>query len=330
MFLHSSAFQAAPGTLHKDKPLPIPPTLRDLPPPPPPDRPHSIGADARPQRRPLPCTPTDCPARDKPPPVPSNRQGDLWPSRPIPKAPSVAHSPGDHWPGRELSNRHSLPFSLPSQMDSRPESHRLGSTLSLDNPVVSGSTGGEGRLWGTESAKVPFSHLHQNRAFLCQGRGRQELVIARQGRTVRGLLRDVLSCLLGAGLKSQRVLHSYLWAVVSHNFTIPVHLWILKNRDCFALGAGVVKKYNSHMSDCSPVKPAHSSNDKQSKILVKFGSVLINNVMVYNVVVQNTALQEKPEAVWLPLIPFAYFFLLKSPAFLKNRNWSRYIFSQTD
>ncbi|NXC76681.1 CBL ligase, partial [Anhinga anhinga] len=127
--------KAAPGTLHKDKPLPIPPTLRDLPPPPPPDRPHSIGTEGRPQRRPLPCTPGDCPSRDKPPPVPSNRQADLWPSRPIPKAPSVALSPGDPWTGRELSNRHSLPFSLPSQMDSRADSHRLGSTLSLDNPV---------------------------------------------------------------------------------------------------------------------------------------------------------------------------------------------------
>ncbi|KAF1649076.1 UNVERIFIED_CONTAM: E3 ubiquitin-protein ligase CBL, partial [Eudyptes robustus] len=127
--------KAAPGTLHKDKPLPIPPTLRDLPPPPPPDRPHSIGTEGRPQRRPLPCTPGDCPSRDKPPPVPSNRQADLWPSRPIPKAPSVALSPGDPWAGRELSNRHSLPFSLPSQMDSRADSHRLGSTLSLDNPV---------------------------------------------------------------------------------------------------------------------------------------------------------------------------------------------------
>uniref|UniRef100_A0A8V5H8Q5 E3 ubiquitin-protein ligase CBL n=1 Tax=Melopsittacus undulatus TaxID=13146 RepID=A0A8V5H8Q5_MELUD len=127
--------KAAPGALHKDKPLPIPPTLRDLPPPPPPDRPHSIGTEGRPQRRPLPCTPGDCPSRDKPPPVPSNRQADLWPSRPIPKAPSVALSPGDPWAGRELSNRHSLPFSLPSQIESRPESHRLGSTLSLDNPV---------------------------------------------------------------------------------------------------------------------------------------------------------------------------------------------------
>ncbi|XP_017593854.1 PREDICTED: LOW QUALITY PROTEIN: E3 ubiquitin-protein ligase CBL, partial [Corvus brachyrhynchos] len=131
--------KAAPGALHKDKPLPIPPTLRDLPPPPPPDRPHSLGTEGRPQRRPLPCTPGDCPARDKPPPLPSNRQGDLWPARPIPKAPAAAVSPGDVWAGRELSNRHSLPFSLPSQMESRAESLRLGSTLSLDNPGSSNS-----------------------------------------------------------------------------------------------------------------------------------------------------------------------------------------------
>ncbi|XP_077695793.1 E3 ubiquitin-protein ligase CBL isoform X3 [Eretmochelys imbricata] len=127
--------KAAPGPLHKDKPLPVPPTLRDLPPPPPPDRPYSIGAESRPQRRPLPCTPGDCPSRDKLPLVPSSRQGEPWPLRPIPKAPSVALSPSDPWAGRELTNRHSLPFSLPSQMDSRPDAPRHGSTLSLDTTV---------------------------------------------------------------------------------------------------------------------------------------------------------------------------------------------------
>ncbi|XP_054853624.1 E3 ubiquitin-protein ligase CBL [Eublepharis macularius] len=128
--------KAMPGSLHKDKPLPIPPTHRDLPPPPPPDRPHSIAAaDTRPQRRPLPCTPGDCPSRDKLPPMPSNRQGELWPSRPIPKAPAVALSPSEPWASRELTNRHSLPFSLPSQMDTRPEAHRHGSTLSLEATV---------------------------------------------------------------------------------------------------------------------------------------------------------------------------------------------------
>ncbi|XP_030393914.1 E3 ubiquitin-protein ligase CBL [Gopherus evgoodei] len=124
--------KAAPGPLHKDKPLPVPPTLRDLPPPPPPDRPYSIGAESRPQRRPLPCTPGDCPSRDKLPPVLSSRQGEPWPLRPVPKAPSVALSPSDPWAGRELTNRHSLPFALPSQMDSRPDAPRHGSTLSLD------------------------------------------------------------------------------------------------------------------------------------------------------------------------------------------------------
>ncbi|XP_059575931.1 E3 ubiquitin-protein ligase CBL-like [Alligator mississippiensis] len=124
--------KVVPSSLHKDKPLLIPPTLRDLPPPPPPDRPHSTGAESRPQRRPLPCTPGDCPVRDKLPPVPSNRQGEPWASRPVPKAPSVALSPNDPWAGRELTNRHLLPFSLPSLMDSRPDVHRHGSTLSLD------------------------------------------------------------------------------------------------------------------------------------------------------------------------------------------------------
>uniref|UniRef100_A0A8C8YV29 E3 ubiquitin-protein ligase CBL n=1 Tax=Prolemur simus TaxID=1328070 RepID=A0A8C8YV29_PROSS len=127
--------KAASGSLHKDKPLPVPPTLRDLPPPPPPDRPYSIGAENRPQRRPLPCTPGDCPSRDKLPPVPSSRVGDSWLSRPIPKVPVAAPSPSDPWTGRELTNRHSLPFSLPSQMEPRADVPRLGSTFSLDTSM---------------------------------------------------------------------------------------------------------------------------------------------------------------------------------------------------
>ncbi|XP_058519728.1 E3 ubiquitin-protein ligase CBL isoform X2 [Ochotona princeps] len=124
--------KTASASLHKDKPLPIPPTLRDLPPPPPPDRPYSGAAETRPQRRPLPCTPSDCPSRDKLPPVPSGRPGDSWLSRPIPKVPVAAPSPSDPWTGRELTNRHSLPFSLPSQMEPRADVSRLGSTFSLD------------------------------------------------------------------------------------------------------------------------------------------------------------------------------------------------------
>ncbi|KAF5921246.1 hypothetical protein HPG69_018646, partial [Diceros bicornis minor] len=130
-----TASKAASGSLHKDKPLPIPPTLRDLPPPPPPDRPYSVGAETRPQRRPLPCTPGDCPSRDKLPPVPSSRLGESWLPRPIPKVPVVAPNPSDPWIGRELTNRHSLPFSLPSQMEPRTDVLRLGSTFSLDTPM---------------------------------------------------------------------------------------------------------------------------------------------------------------------------------------------------
>lgn len=42
---------------HRDKPLPLPPALRELPPPPPPERPLLGGQDSRLQRRPLPSTP---------------------------------------------------------------------------------------------------------------------------------------------------------------------------------------------------------------------------------------------------------------------------------
>uniref|UniRef100_A0A2K5KHI7 E3 ubiquitin-protein ligase CBL n=1 Tax=Cercocebus atys TaxID=9531 RepID=A0A2K5KHI7_CERAT len=132
--------KAASGSLHKDKPLPVPPTLRDLPPPPPPDRPYSVGTESRPQRRPLPCTPGDCPSRDKLPPVPSSRLGDSWLPRPIPKVPVSAPSSSDPWTGRELTNRHSLPFSLPSQMEPRPDVPRLGSTFSLDTSMSMNSS----------------------------------------------------------------------------------------------------------------------------------------------------------------------------------------------
>uniref|UniRef100_A0A452VH40 E3 ubiquitin-protein ligase CBL n=1 Tax=Ursus maritimus TaxID=29073 RepID=A0A452VH40_URSMA len=127
--------KVASGSLHKDKPLPIPPTLRDLPPPPPPDRPYSVGAETRPQRRPLPCTPGDCPSRDKLPPVPSGRLGESWLPRPIPKVPVVAPNAGDPWTGRELTNRHSLPFSLPSQMEPRTDVSRLGGTFNVDTSM---------------------------------------------------------------------------------------------------------------------------------------------------------------------------------------------------
>ncbi|CAJ1063339.1 E3 ubiquitin-protein ligase CBL-like [Xyrichtys novacula] len=42
---------------HRDKPLPLPPALRELPPPPPPERPSLLGQDSRLQWRPLPSTP---------------------------------------------------------------------------------------------------------------------------------------------------------------------------------------------------------------------------------------------------------------------------------
>uniref|UniRef100_A0A8C9YM48 E3 ubiquitin-protein ligase CBL n=1 Tax=Sander lucioperca TaxID=283035 RepID=A0A8C9YM48_SANLU len=113
---------------HKDKPLPLPPALRDLPPPPPPDRPHTAGAapDGRLQRRPLPCTPGETP-RDKLPPTPPNRPLADWNSRPVPKAPTSSSS--------ELSNRHSLPLALPSALDTRSDSQKNNSSLSLDHQL---------------------------------------------------------------------------------------------------------------------------------------------------------------------------------------------------
>uniref|UniRef100_A0A672GUI4 E3 ubiquitin-protein ligase CBL n=1 Tax=Salarias fasciatus TaxID=181472 RepID=A0A672GUI4_SALFA len=126
---------------HKDKPLPLPPALRDLPPPPPPDRPHSAGTapDGRLQRRPLPCTPGE-PPRDKLPPTPPNRPLADWNSRPVPKAP-VSSLGGDLRAGvRELSNRHSLPLALPSALDTRSDSQKNNSSLSLDHQLVRAST----------------------------------------------------------------------------------------------------------------------------------------------------------------------------------------------
>lgn len=74
---------------HRDKPLPLPPALRELPPPPPPDRPPLAGQDSRLQRRPLPSTPDQ----------PSWASNYMVP-RPVTKAsvsplPATAHSTGE-------------------------------------------------------------------------------------------------------------------------------------------------------------------------------------------------------------------------------------------
>ncbi|XP_053547331.1 E3 ubiquitin-protein ligase CBL [Bombina bombina] len=125
----ASTSKASSSLHHKDKPLPVPPTLRDLPPPPPPDRPHSMVGDGRPQRRPLPSTPAE---------KSSGRSADPWLTRSVPKAPTSNLNPGDPWSGgRELTNRHSLPFTLPSLVDDRRDRH--GSTQSLDNTGISAS-----------------------------------------------------------------------------------------------------------------------------------------------------------------------------------------------
>ncbi|KAK2847194.1 hypothetical protein Q5P01_010193 [Channa striata] len=133
---------------------PVPPRLDllpDLPPPPPPDRPITSvpSSDGRLQRRPLPCTPGEPPPRDKLPPTPPNRPLTEWNSRPVPKAPTSASSSssssssstqvsslgGDIRAGvRELSNRHSLPLALPSSLDTRSDSQKNISCLSLDHP----------------------------------------------------------------------------------------------------------------------------------------------------------------------------------------------------
>ncbi|XP_059812950.1 E3 ubiquitin-protein ligase CBL [Hypanus sabinus] len=124
------------GSHKQDKPLPVPPLHRDLPPPPP-ERHPSANMDSRMQRRPLPSTPNDLPTRDKLPLAPPTRPGEPWHSRSQATKPSVQTlNLGDRWTGRELSNRHSLPLPLTSQMDTRMEAVRHSSSLGLDSPVA--------------------------------------------------------------------------------------------------------------------------------------------------------------------------------------------------
>ncbi|XP_062872929.1 E3 ubiquitin-protein ligase CBL [Trichomycterus rosablanca] len=138
---------------HKDKPLPLPPTLRDLPPPPPPERPHSAGPDVRLPRRPLPCTPGE-PPRDKPPPAPPNRNMVDWNPRPVPKAFSQVPSVGAESRGtRELSNRHSLPLALPSALDSQ----RNSCSVSLDHQLSFGASASGGAEYDNPKVKPSAS-----------------------------------------------------------------------------------------------------------------------------------------------------------------------------
>ncbi|XP_012822121.1 E3 ubiquitin-protein ligase CBL isoform X1 [Xenopus tropicalis] len=147
----ATSSKASSSSHHKDKPLPVPPTLRDLPPPPPPDRPHSMPCESRPQRRPLPSTPAE-----KPLPLPTNRPGETWHPRAVPKAPASNLTPGDPWTGgRELTNRHSLPFTLPSHIDERRDRH--GSTQSLDNTGISATTELFGGLDNDDAKMKPSS-----------------------------------------------------------------------------------------------------------------------------------------------------------------------------
>ncbi|KAF4086011.1 hypothetical protein AMELA_G00101290 [Ameiurus melas] len=138
---------------HKDKPLPLPPALRDLPPPPPPERPHSAGADSRILRRPLPCTPGE-PPRDKPPPTPPNRSMADWNLRPVPKAPSQISAVGGETRGsRELSNRHSLPLALPSALDGQRNNNSAG----LEHQLCFGATASGGPEYDNPKVKPSAS-----------------------------------------------------------------------------------------------------------------------------------------------------------------------------
>ncbi|XP_061104310.1 LOW QUALITY PROTEIN: E3 ubiquitin-protein ligase CBL-like [Conger conger] len=135
----NSSGASSPGTtskassLHKDKPLPLPPGLWDLPPPPPPDRPPPVGPEGRIPRRPLPRDPP----RDKLPPGAPNRCGADWNARPVPRA------PGDPRASRELSNRHSLPLAPPPAPERRADSLRPSSSLGLEHQLSFGSNGSE-------------------------------------------------------------------------------------------------------------------------------------------------------------------------------------------
>ncbi|KAJ7990462.1 hypothetical protein DPEC_G00300560 [Dallia pectoralis] len=139
---------------HKDKPLPPPPAVRDLPAPPPVDRLLSAGADGRLGRRPLPCTPS---GEAKLPPAPPNRNMVDWNPRPVPKAPGQPPGVGDTRGVRELSNRHSLPLALPSASDGRTDTLRNNSSLSLDHQLSFGGTASSSYDYDSPNVKASAS-----------------------------------------------------------------------------------------------------------------------------------------------------------------------------
>ncbi|KAK1336435.1 hypothetical protein QTO34_004242 [Cnephaeus nilssonii] len=129
-----AAPKAVAGALHKDKPLPAPPTLRDLPPAAP-SRPAIEKRQVRGESTTLHFTPGHCPSKGYLGKSADSHMGDSLLSQDMPDNPVPSYIRRAQWTGARRTNIVGLPFSQLSELEARPVSPQLGLVFSADRSM---------------------------------------------------------------------------------------------------------------------------------------------------------------------------------------------------